>query len=210
MLPLLVLLSLARTSEAAEAPSLAAVIAAVESPRMAPAQLPEAQKVDQKTDQKADPKVDAKAELKADSKGETKAELKGQSAEALCRIEARDSAAKAFRSCMLNPRFAEVENLRRDYERKLAAIRIQYQNELQKLKSRLKEEKTPAPAVQEKNPTAVGPNSPASAASPTAPSTTTISIPTVNNSTLSPPTKAHSILVDEDTELPEPIAIELN
>jgi len=50
--------------------------------------------------------------------------------EALCRVKAKESANSAFRSCMNENKSAEIENIRKEYQQRLSAIKEEYEKEL--------------------------------------------------------------------------------
>lgn len=53
--------------------------------------------------------------------------------EALCRIQAKEAANLAFRSCINDNRSAEIEKIRQDYQEKLSQIKKDYEAELGKV-----------------------------------------------------------------------------
>lgn len=59
--------------------------------------------------------------------------------EASCKIKAKEAAAQIFRSCMTDGKNAQLEQIRKEYQQKLGAMRAEYEKELTRL-SKIKKE----------------------------------------------------------------------
>lgn len=60
--------------------------------------------------------------------------------EASCKIKAKEAAVSIFRSCMTDGKNAQLEQIRKEYQEKLGAMRTEYEKELSRL-SQLKKQK---------------------------------------------------------------------
>lgn len=64
--------------------------------------------------------------------------------EASCKIKAKEAAAQIFRSCMTDGKNAQLEQIRKEYQQKLGAMRADYEKELNRLSKLKKESKAEA------------------------------------------------------------------
>lgn len=63
----------------------------------------------------------------------------GNAFEALCRVKAKESANLAFRSCMSENKSTEIENIRKEYQERLSAIKAEYEKDLGRVSGRKKQ-----------------------------------------------------------------------
>lgn len=57
----------------------------------------------------------------------------GNEIEASCRIKAKEVAADTYRTCVVDQRSAQIEQIKKEYQEKLAALKAHYEEEIKKL-----------------------------------------------------------------------------